>query len=60
MTNDKLKYIIAELVYNQLNKVLTINEILSCIRENDDIVKYGNYSINCYRLKALFNSKMLE
>lgn len=53
-----LKYIVAKMIAEQIYRnELTVDEVFSCIQDNKDIIKQGDFCVNCYKLHALIKNK---
>lgn len=56
-----LKYIVAKMIAEQIyHNELTVDEVLSCIQDNKDIIKQGDFCVNYYKLFALIKNKYMS
>ena len=54
----ELKLIVAKLIVKIYNNELTVDEVLSCIQDNKDIIKHGEFCINYYKLYSIIKTKI--
>lgn len=55
----ELKLKVAKIIAEEFcENLLTIEEVLDCIKDNKDIIKQGNFSINFNRLIAKLKTRV--